>query len=56
MAAIQPYLLVGLLGSFIGSTSILFLTFTFWIYSLKSSLDVHAPLVDGTRAKYPSRF
>jgi len=55
MAAIQPYLVLGLLGSFMGSASLLFLTFTLWICSLKSGLEVHAPLVDGACKNVRSR-
>ena len=46
MQEIQPYLLVGLLSSFVGSTLALLVAFLLWIFSLRSELQIYAPLVD----------
>ena len=56
MATIQPYLLIVLLGSFVGFAAIFLLTFTCWICLLETTLDIHAPLTDCTREKYPSQI
>ena len=56
MQELQVYLLVGLLSSFLGSASILLVVFTLWICSLRTDLQVYAPLVDAPRTPYPRRL
>ena len=55
MQELAPYLLAGLLISFVGSTVVLIAAFALWTYSLRSELHVYAPLVDVQRRKEPAR-
>ncbi len=42
---------LGVLGGTLASFAVLFVTFAFWICSLRDDLHVHAPLLDA-----PKRF
>ena len=55
MYELQQYLVLGLVGSTLGSSVLLFTAFVLWIRSLKVDLCVYAPLVDGPRGKRPRR-
>ena len=56
MESIQPYLVLGLLGTYVSSACLIFTIFTIWIFSLKSKLEVYAHLVDGMRKRLPPRY
>ncbi len=55
MEDLQQYLVLGVVSSFLGSASALFAVFTIWICSLRTELQVFAPLVDAPRRKCPRR-
>jgi hypothetical protein len=56
MEGLAPYLVAGLLITFVGSTLVLLAAFALWIYSLRSELRVYAPLVDKQRRKDSTRL
>lgn len=51
MSEVQQFLLVVVLTTVLGSVSVLLAAFSLWIYSLRSELNVYAPLVDFARTR-----
>ena len=49
MHELSLYLLISLLGSFVGGVLVLLVAFVLWVFTLRSELQVYAPLVDAPR-------